>query len=92
MGLTIFWDNSNIWLVGQGVCHQREPGDELAFRIHFANLLDFVLNSRKSDYAFVCGSVPHPANHSGSGSRVWALWCKSKSAGKEQDGKLLSTK
>ncbi len=36
MGLSLFWDNSNIWLVGRGVCHQREPGDESAFRIHFA--------------------------------------------------------
>ena len=61
MGLSIFWDNSNIWLVGQGVCRQREPGDDFAFRIHFANLLDFVLDKRKSDYAFVCGSIPPPS-------------------------------
>lgn len=60
--LNIFWDNSNIWLVGQGVCHKREPGDEGAFRIHFGNLLDFALDKRKSDYAFVAGSVPPPSD------------------------------
>jgi NYN domain-containing protein len=58
MGISVFWDNSNIWLVGRGVCSQREPGDELAFRIHFAHLLDFVINKRQLDYSFVCGSVP----------------------------------
>jgi NYN domain len=58
MGLSIFWDNSNIWLVGRGVCHNREPGDEWAFRIHFAHLLDFVVDNRQLDYAFVGGSVP----------------------------------
>ncbi len=62
MGLNVFWDNSNIWLVGRGVCHQREPGDEHAFRIHLAKLFNFVLNKRKSDYAFVGGSVPPPSD------------------------------
>jgi hypothetical protein len=58
MSLSVFWDNSNIWLVGRGVCHQREPGDESAFRIHFAHLLDFVVQGRTLDYAYVGGSVP----------------------------------
>ena len=58
MGISVFWDNSNIWLVGRGVCEQREPGDELDFRIHFAHLLDFVLDGRKADYTFVAGSIP----------------------------------
>jgi hypothetical protein len=58
MALNVFWDNSNIWLVGRNVCHQREPGDEGGFRIHFSNMLDFVLNGRDLDYAFVGGSVP----------------------------------
>src|SRR5689334_14354095 len=58
MGLSIFWDNSNIWLVGRIVCHQREPGDEFAFRIHFSNVLEFAINGRSLDYAFVGGSVP----------------------------------
>jgi hypothetical protein len=58
MTLSVFWDNSNIWLVGRGVCHQREPGDEMAFRIHFSHLLDYVLQGRVLDYAFVGGSVP----------------------------------
>jgi len=58
MGISVFWDNSNIWLVGRGVCEQREPGDEMAFRIHFAHLLDFVLDGRPADYAFVAGSIP----------------------------------
>ena len=54
----IFWDNSNIWLVGRGVCATREPGDEWSFRIHFANLFDFVVNNRPVNYAFVGGSIP----------------------------------
>jgi len=58
MSLNIFWDNSNIWLVGRRVCHQREPGDESAFRVHFAHLLDFARNNRTVDFAFVGGSVP----------------------------------
>lgn len=58
MALSVFWDNSNIWLVGRNVCRQREPGDEGGFRIHFSHLLDFVLDGRVLDYAFVGGSVP----------------------------------
>lgn len=57
MGLSIFWDNSNDWLVGRGISHQRESGDKLAFRIHFAHLLDFVLNGRQLHYAFVGASI-----------------------------------
>ena len=59
--LSVFWDNSNIWLVGRNVCREREPGDESAFRIQFARLLDFVLDGRLLDYAFVGGSIP-PSN------------------------------
>jgi hypothetical protein len=70
MGLSAFWDNSNIWLVGRGVCHQREPGDESAFRIHFAHLHDFVLNRRKLDYAYVGGSIPPD------GDELWARFKK----------------
>lgn len=58
MTLNIFWDNSNIWLVGRRVCQVREPGDESAFRIHFGNLLDFVVNNRAVRDALVGGSVP----------------------------------
>jgi hypothetical protein len=58
MGISVFWDNSNIWLVGRSVCAQREPGDEFSFRIHFGYLLDFVLDGRQLDYAFVAGSIP----------------------------------
>lgn len=58
LGLNIFWDNSNIWLVGRNVCQQREPGDEAAFRIHFAHLLDFVRGGRDTSFAYVAGSVP----------------------------------
>jgi hypothetical protein len=57
-GISVFWDNSNIWLVGRNVCRKKEPGDEPAFRIHFSHLLDFVLNGRVLDYAYVGGSVP----------------------------------
>jgi hypothetical protein len=60
MGVSVFWDNSNIWLVGQKVCHQYEAGDEPDFRIHFARLLDFAVNGRKVDYAYVGGSIPPP--------------------------------
>ena len=58
MGLHIFWDNSNIWLVGRKVCQVKEPGDEAAFRIHFSHLFDFVRDSRTVEFAFVAGSVP----------------------------------
>jgi hypothetical protein len=61
VSIDVFWDNSNIWLVGRGVCRTREPGDEAAFRVHFAHLLDFVLNGRTLEYAFVGGSEP-PSN------------------------------
>lgn len=44
--------------MGRGVCAQREPGDEVSFRIHFEHLLDFVLNRRTLDYAYVGGSIP----------------------------------
>lgn len=40
------------------MCEQREPGEEVGFRIHFAHLLDFVLDGRQADYAFVAGSIP----------------------------------
>jgi hypothetical protein len=58
MALSVFWDNSNIWLVGRGVCAQHEPGDETAFRIHFSKLFDYVLNGRPVDSAFGAGSIP----------------------------------
>lgn len=58
MPIQLFWDNSNIWLVGRNVCSQRERGDESAFRIHFSHLFDFVVNQRQVDFAFVAGSVP----------------------------------
>jgi hypothetical protein len=56
---SLFWDNSNIWLVGRnGVCAKREPADVAGFRIHFANLFNYVRQSRTIEYAFVAGSVP----------------------------------
>jgi hypothetical protein len=58
MSIHIFWDNSNIWLVGRNVCQQKEPSDQNSFRIHFSNLFDFVVDNRKVDYAFVGGSIP----------------------------------
>ncbi len=58
MSTHIFWDNSNIWLVGRNVCAQREPGDETAFRIHFEHLFDSVVARRQVDSAFVAGSIP----------------------------------
>jgi hypothetical protein len=58
MAINIFWDNSNIWLVGRNVCSKLEPGHEAAFRIHFLKLFDFVRDNRPLKYAFVGGSVP----------------------------------
>ncbi len=76
MPLSVFWDNSNIWLIGREVCKAREPGDEDAFRIHFSHLLDFVLNRRPLDYAFVGGSVPPSSD---------PLWKRFESFGIEVD-------
>ena len=56
--VSLFWDNSNIWLVGRNVCAKKEPGDEFGFRIHFANLFNYIVNGRTVNYAFVGGSVP----------------------------------
>ena len=58
MSVNVFWDNSNIWLVGRSVCSTKEPNDENAFRIHFTNLFDFAVNGRTVDYAFLGGSEP----------------------------------
>jgi hypothetical protein len=58
MAIHLFWDNSNIWLVGRNVCAHIEPGDENNFRIHFGQLFDFVTNSRAVSFAFVAGSIP----------------------------------
>ncbi len=56
--ISLFWDNSNIWLVGRGVCSKSECGDESDFRIHFANLFNYVRDNRTVNYAFVGGSIP----------------------------------
>lgn len=58
MSLNIFWDNSNIWLVGRNVCGKNEPGHQSGFRIRFLNLFEFIRNSRPVSYAFVGGSIP----------------------------------
>jgi len=58
MSLNVFWDNSNIWLVGRKVCTANEPGHEDAFRVHFLKLLEFVRSGRPISYAFVGGSIP----------------------------------
>ena len=58
MSLNIFWDNSNIWLVGRNFCAATEPGKQDGFRIHFLKLLEFVRNNRSVNYAFVGGSIP----------------------------------
>ena len=58
MGLNIFWDNSNIWLVGRNLCEKNEPGYESEFRIHFAKLFDFVVDNRPVDFAYLSGSIP----------------------------------
>lgn len=58
MSLNVFWDNSNIWLVGRNICHAKEPGHEAGFRIHFLKLFEFAINARPVNYAFVGGSIP----------------------------------
>lgn len=58
MSIDLFWDNSNIWLVGQQLCKKKEAGHQQDFRIHFKNLFDFAVNSRQVDYAYVAGSIP----------------------------------
>ncbi len=58
MSLNVFVDNSNIWLVGRKVCALNEPGNELAFRLHFANLFEYVCSGRPVSFAYVGGSVP----------------------------------
>jgi len=58
MDVHLFWDNSNIWLVGSKVCTAREPGSERYFRIQFDNLYDFAVDKRKVASGFVGGSIP----------------------------------
>jgi len=58
MSLNVFWDNSNIWLVGKNYCGVKEPGHEREFRVHFKNLLMTVVAGRPMDFAFVGGSLP----------------------------------
>ena len=60
MSASIFWDNSNIWLVGQNVCRRKEPKHEFEFRIHFENLIQFVAGDRTVSYIYAAGSVPPP--------------------------------
>jgi hypothetical protein len=60
--INLFWDNSNIWLVGRGVCAKKERGDEFGFRIHLANLFNYVRGEREVTYAYVAGSVPPPSD------------------------------
>lgn len=74
MNVNVFWDNSNIWLVGKKVCSQMEPGYEDAFRIHFSNLISYVVSGRTVEYCFAGGSLP-PQND--------ALWEMIKKAGVE---------
>jgi len=73
MSLNVFWDNSNIWLVGRNVVSaQRDPGREATFRISFTNLFEVVVDGREVEYAFVGGSLP-PNND--------ALWAKFEALG-----------
>ena len=58
MSLNVFWDNSNIWLVGKNYCSLKEPGHEREFRVHFKKLLMSVVDGRQMEFAFVGGSLP----------------------------------
>lgn len=58
----IFWDNSNIWLVGRNEGKRQEPEHfdtyPDGFRIEFSHLLEYVRNKRDIESAFLAGSVP----------------------------------
>jgi NYN domain len=56
--VNLFWDNSNIYIVGQAVCDQKEPLNKGGFRIHFPNMLNFARDGREIEYAYVGGSIP----------------------------------
>ena len=84
MSTSIFWDNSNIWLVGRSVCAKREPGDEQAFRIHFSHLFEFVRNGRTVDSAFVGGSIPPNNDPLWAALRRWASTSKNNSVDRTQ--------
>ena len=58
MSAFVFWDNSNIWLVGKNVCQTKEPGSEVAFRVYFKNLFKYAVGNHDVAYAYVAGSVP----------------------------------
>jgi hypothetical protein len=60
MNISIFWDNSNVWLGGRNVSLQKEPGHEYEFRIHFKKLIEFVTDGRIINYAYAAGSIPPP--------------------------------
>ncbi len=63
MSVHLIWDNSNIWLGGKDTCLDIEPGATAsAFRIHFQNLYDLVLNTRQPGQRYFGGSVPPEAN------------------------------
>lgn len=62
MTVNIVWDNSNIWLSGKDTCAILEPAViEHAFRIHFENLYNLVLNGRSPGHRYFGGSVPPEA-------------------------------
>jgi len=67
VSLNIFWDTSNIWLVGRKVCTTIEPGNEDAFRVHILKLFDFVRSSVAAAKSFV---LWWPGTGIGRGHRV----------------------
>ncbi len=86
--INLFGDNSNIWLVGRAVCAKNEPGDEFAFRIHLANLFNYVRGNRDINYAYVAGSVPPPSD--GVWKRFRALNIKVDKQQRGLDGKEVA--
>ncbi len=86
--INVFWDNSNIWLVGKVVCGIKEPGDEFGFRIHLANLFNYVCGGRDITYAYVAGSVPPPSD--GIWKRFQALRIKVEKQQRGLDGKEVA--
>lgn len=86
MSVNIFWDNSNILLVGRNFSTDQEPGHKKDFRIYFRNLLQFAANNRDVSYAFVAGSIP-PQN-----DNLWQYFKKLGAVVETQERGILNNK
>ncbi len=92
MSLSVFWDNSNIWLVGRNVCHQRETGDEPAFRIHFPNCWTSLWRDARSTTHSSAGPFRRQVTPSGSVLKTSVSKWKSRSVARAPGERWLSMK